>query len=239
MSRSMLGAVLTVCGLPAAANAQQIQATISYQLTFSEVLAGTTTPGNGNGVIEPGEAAHLRLTAHMTPAVGTTVPIDPTMFPGWTAGTLRGIMSIFLDLHGSNDAQGDWSHLRIDPVWDLLAGAGNGTPFAGGTQLRNIQAGQFPYSVGIIMTTNPLVDVWQGVWTPQAYDPRMVVFETVNGNANPTPFAGSALVRTGGVTFLPGTVSNGFTSIQIPIIPAPSTATAVLLGCLLVVRRRR
>jgi hypothetical protein len=226
-----------VAGTAAVATAQTapVGATVNFNLSWTNSVTGDQTP------LSPGQSANLVLTATMAPAVNTVVTVAPGVFPSNnTQGTLRGIQSIFLDLHGTNNAAGTWTNNIIDEIWDLVGPGGYGTPFAGGAELRNIQAGQFPPSWGLVNTTNPVVAFWTGTWTPDSYDMRTVNFTTANGNANPQPWSSNVLVRDATFTAVTvGGAANDYKNANIPIIPAPSSLALLGLGGLVAARRRR
>jgi hypothetical protein len=228
-------AVALLAGAPAAALAQspQVAATVSYTLHWTNSVTGDQTP------LSPGQGARLTLSALMTPGVGTVVAVAPGVLPsGNTLATLRGIQSMFLDLVGTGSAEGNWSNLHVDEMWDLL-GPFHGTSTAGGARLINIQAGQFPTSWILVMAFNPVV-FWSGTWTPASYEVNLTTFTVANATANPSAFASNVLARDGVSTLITvGTAANDFGSAQIPIIPAPSALALLAFGLLMGGRRGR
>jgi hypothetical protein len=115
-----------------------------------------------------------------------------------------------------------------------------GTPTYAGAYILDIQAGQFIPPGGTANSSNPITDIWHGVWTPAVYSDRAEVWNL--SPALPGPSQLAILVRYGTdpsgnpqyvVKFVPGT----YGSTTIPIIPAPSAF--LVLAPLLSLRRRR
>jgi hypothetical protein len=155
---------------------------VVYTLSWRESDAFGGPGGNGNGLVEPGEHALLQLAVSFTNQ--NTIGSFSPAIGSFTSGTIRGFGAAFLDLHGAGGAQGAWNvdcnfGLGVDPTWDLIGCIGAGTPAAGGTQLLNLQMGQFPASGAAINPTNPVVAVWRGVWTPAVFSGRDVEFTLV------------------------------------------------------------
>jgi hypothetical protein len=134
MAKSALSLVLAAAGLAAPALAQE---NVGYTWRLIEVAAGTNTPvGVSNGVIEPGEAARLELTATITPGIGSPVTYTPPPAPG--VGILAGLGDFSLDLAASaNAGAGSWSFLGRRAGWAL---GGVGTPV--GNNVNTPSAGQ-------------------------------------------------------------------------------------------------
>jgi hypothetical protein len=228
-------AVALFAGAVAAAQGQsqpQVGATVMYTLQWES--SSRHTPG----ALLPGWSANFRLTVELVPAVNTVVPVGGVFPSAATLGTLRGIMQMFIDLRGMGGAEGSWTNLWVDPEWDLT-GAGGGMPVAGGTELRNIQAGVFAPSWPQVLSTNP-VHVWSGTWTPASYQARTVTFSVANGHANPSEFSSRAYVQDGASGGVPtqGTTGQQFGSANIPIIPAPPAVVMLAIGIMAGVRRR-
>jgi hypothetical protein len=204
---------------------------MTYTLAWSEV------GGNGNNLLEPGEGARVKLTVTMSPPSGTAGTWATTVSPGGS-GTYRAIQAVFLDIVGAGGAEGVWTDIVVDELFELGL---NGTPAAGGTRVNNINAGQLPPASGGINTTNPMVNLWMGTWTPSAYATRSVTFTTANGSANPNSQANAIIVRdpTANTTVFIGRGHDVFGSVQIPIIPAPASVAVLGAGCVWGVRRCR
>jgi len=173
--------LIMLAGLAAApiASAQfTTNSVVIYTLSWRESDAFGGPGGNGNGLVEPGEHALLQLAVSFTNQ--NTIGSFSPAIGSFTSGTIRGFGVAFLDLHGAGGAQGAWnvdcSFLGVDPTWDLIGCSGAGTPAAGGTQLLNLQMGQFPASGAAINPTNPVVAIWRGVWTPAVFSGRDVEF---------------------------------------------------------------
>ena len=239
-TRSIL-ALTAVVGLAAAAHGQ---ATTSSTVTFA--FSWNEAPGgNGNNILDPGESAIIHLTASFDNqnTVGSYAPFPP----GTGTGTIRGLGSGFIDLNGSattGNANGAWD---VDPnvngygtnsSWDLVGNpSGWGTSVNGGSNLQNVQMGQFPLSVNSIVTTNPVADIWTGLWTPASYAGRTVTFQSAAGNASGGLAASVIFKTTAGV--VGATCPAIFGNVQIPIAPAPASLALLGLGGLVAGRRRR
>jgi hypothetical protein len=213
----------------------QVEATVTYTLTWINAATGDQSP------LSPGQSATISMTATLTPAVNTVVPVLG-VFPSTTLGTLRGIQSMFVDLVVTGNAAGTWSNLHLDETWDLLGSSGHGASTAGGTRITNIQAGQFPANWATVNATNPIVNIWKGDWTPANYIWAWTTFTVENGNANPSPFASNVLVNpssnSGGPVYV-GSAANGFGFVTIPAIPAPSALCLLGFGLLASARHRK
>ena len=206
------------------------EATLRYQLSWQDT-------GNHNGVVEPGEGARFSLTVLMTPGVGAIISYSGG---GAATGALRGIGSGFIDLIGASGAQGVWTGMTIDENWDLTgAGLGHGTPASGGAQLRNIQFGQFPVTNQYVNTTNPIVDVFEGIWTPASYAARTTGWSL--SPAVPTNGIPSSVVirpnNSGSPVEMVASLSDLGQPLSVPIVPAPPAA--MLVGIAIVVAPRR
>jgi hypothetical protein len=175
---------IVACGLAGLATGAAAQVTgggaVTYALSWRECNETGGTLPNADGLLSPGEHALLQLSVAFT-GQNTVATFSPAIGT-FASGTIRGYGMGFLDLHGSSQTEGMWNvdnsfGFGVDPAWDLIGFPGSGTPVAGGTQLLNIQMGQFP--VSIINTTNPVQDIWIGIWTPNSYAPRQVTFMVV------------------------------------------------------------
>jgi hypothetical protein len=72
----LIAALTLVSGTAAVA-----QEAVNYTYNFVETVAGTTNPATGpnagNGILEPGESARLRISLLVTPNIGTTTTYPP------------------------------------------------------------------------------------------------------------------------------------------------------------------
>lgn len=229
-------AVFALAGLPAAAGAQE---TITYTLSWIEVVASTSTPvPNPNGVVEPGEGARVRITTLITPGVGSIVTYQAPPAPGH--GTIAGMGSIFFDLLPTNAMGGLWSHVRVanSPFPPPPA---NTTPEGG---LSAGQAGQFVLPGLIANPSNPYENLWQATWTPSNYSARPVTFTSVAAAAAGMNHS-SILIQYGtepgaGYPLYVGRFIDGIfgNTGPIPVVPAPwSLATLALASALTRPRR--
>jgi hypothetical protein len=228
-------ALLALAGTAFGQGATTTEATVSYTLSWQDT-------GNNNGVLEQGESAILHISASMSPAVNTVIGFSGGL--GGPTGTLRGIASGFLDLTGTGGTQGTFNldplaGYGTDPTWDLIGPAGYGTP--NGTGLLNIQFGQFPTGSSSVNTTNPIENVWTGVWTPSDYSSRNVVFGTTDGTAAGSGNASAVIIKWGALNgnIETATALSSFGSVTIPVVPAPSSLALLGLGGLIAGRRRR
>lgn len=231
-------AALFLAALAAPALAQS--STSGTMLTWS--LSWTESHGNNDGSLDPGESALLHLSisftnqntvANFSPPIGT-----------FSSGTIRGLGSGFFDIHGSGDAHGQWNvdpngnpPRGIRPEWDL-AGR-DGTPANSGADLLDIEPGQFPVNAAGINTTNPVIDIWTGSWTPSSFAERYVTFQLA-----PNPAAGqfvtSVMMKLSNSTAAGIFAPFSLGSVTIPIsIPAPAAGVCLLCPALGVRRRSR
>jgi hypothetical protein len=169
--------------------------------------------------------------ASFTPPVGT-----------FSSGTIRAFGAGFLDLRGAGAAGGDWdldpAHgYGPDPSFDLLGPPGYGTPQNGGAELINIVFGQFPQGGGFV-TSNPIQNIWSGLWTPASSAPRAVSFTLGPGTAS-GGFGATIVFRTSGSTAAAAYCPATFGSVLIPIVPAPGPTALLAAAAALVARRPR
>jgi hypothetical protein len=244
--------ILAAAGLAALAGAANAQvstqsASIAYSMTFADIN------GNNNGVVEPGEAVRLRLTMTMTPAIGTVIPLSGATAP---TGTLLGIGSGFIDMAFGNALGGTFQNTGsvggisngVLGSWNLVGPAAHGT--ISGSNIQNIQIGQFPFNslpydpdnnpTGV-RQNNPLTNVYTIVWTPSNYTSRTVNVTLSPGSAS-GGVAATVLVQTNPDPNNPPTGANSlftFGTANIPIVPAPSSLALLGLGGLIAGRRRR
>ena len=237
MKRLLLAAAAGFSTASAPAAAQEY---LHLSIGWLEVTSGTNTPvPNPNRILEPGESARLSISVLIDPPIGSPVTYTPPPPPG--IGTLAGLGAIFVDLLAgtgpSPSGAGSWAFIAQAPGWAL---GSPGTPTYAGAYMLGIQAGQFIPPSGTANSSNPIPDIWHGVWTPSVYSDRAEVWNL--SPALPGPSQLAILVRYGTdpsgnpqyvVKFVPGT----YGSTTIPIIPAPSAF--LVLAPLLARRRRR
>jgi hypothetical protein len=228
-------ALTAVAGLASAASAQE---TVTYTLSFVEVQAGTNTPvANPNGVVEPGEGARVQVSVNITPGIGSNATYTPPPAPG--TGTIAGLGSIFFDLTQSNAQGGTWNNIGRATGWNLGSG---GTGNAGGG-LDAAQAGQFVLPGSVANSTNPVANIWRGVWTPSTYANRTVTFTSVAAAAGGANHS-SILIQygvdpDGNPQYVGKFVGGVFGNVNIPVVPSPSSLALLGLGGLVAGRRRR
>jgi hypothetical protein len=201
-------------------------------LSWSEVVAGTTTPvPNPDQLIEPGEGALVHLSIAFDPPVGSPVTYQE---PAIGTGTVGGFASVAFSIFNTLALGGTWSHPLPYPGFT----AGLGIPLPDGTLGSCTISQPYPAPGSSPIPDNPLINIWGAVWTPSSYQARQVSFrpEPALDSGRPRLFA-----ATGGT--LPYGYAYGNTvnvPTQIPIVPAPAAAgPVVLLALASMVRRRR
>jgi hypothetical protein len=166
-----LASLIAVAGIAAAASAQN---TITYSWSVSDT-------GNADGVIEPGEAALLTLSA-------TMAPTPPVGFAG----------SIYDIIGGANWTTGTLSNL-LNKVDTLATGPGT----LNGNDIMGIEAFQLPpFFNPNFNAANPIA-IYSLTWTPADYTARVVgvtdanhlnndvYVDTFGGSASYTGIAGA------------------------------------------------
>ena len=237
MNRAALAPITPLASLASIASAQST--TPDAGATFSLRWIDS---GNANGILEPGERAVLALDVSFTNQNGIASFAPPIGTFG--SGTIRGLGSGFLDFHGAGGAQGAWNvdqlqGYGISSDWDI-AELGNGTSANGGADLVNVQFGQFAPTPQAINTTNPIIRVWAGTWTPATYATRTVTFEP-RGAAAAGTFVSSVALRLSStnvwsIFLLPDNLMFG--AVTIPIVPAPWSGAALAFALTIPHRRR-
>jgi hypothetical protein len=223
--------------VPAAAQSYTSDASVAFSLRWME------HGGNSNGVLEPGEGALLFIDVSFTNQNGVAA-FAPNIGT-FGSGIVLGLGSGFVDLHGSGGAQGDWDVERsqgygVNRNWQIKPEF-NGTSANGGAYLTNIPFGQFVATPQAIVTTNPIVAIWSGIWTPASYTARTVSFVMTGATAvSPMDIASVELElsATAVAAVLVASGNLSFGSVQIPIVPPPAT-TALLALTALAHRGRR
>lgn len=217
---------LTLLLTPALAHAQNA-ATIHYNFKLTEVYAGTTTPlPTQTGSLSPGVGLMLTLNVEVVPPIGTIVSSQ-----GFT-GPIAGLGAASMRLHSFSGGQGTWSHIHRPSQWTLGSPA---QPSSGGSILEPISVGQFwPPD-----PTNPIPDIWRGVWTPDSYAQRVVTW-----HVSPMGLSGAIIQygtdpTTGSPLYIGINGTLAPSNFQINIIPAPGAASILLLSGLFACRRRR
>lgn len=238
-----------------------------YSLTFSEVNASTFQPvAFSNGMIDPGEAAYIKLTVSTTPlpafalndptdpgaGVHPTVAVrwDPQVNGGSGSGWLWCIGGGVFDLVGNNgasNAQGAWSlsggsgpTLR-GPLPEWNPGGDPPSVVLGGARVSELQFGQININLLATMTTDPIVNVWRGAWTPSSFAGQTVTWSVAN-NAHTNP-GSSVYSMDSSMSTIPigAFVDTDFGSVSIPVgeVPGPSGSLLLAMGACAAARRRR
>jgi len=227
-------AMLCTLSMGLGARAQDITLTTSWV----EVLAGTNTPVPlPDGILSPGEAARIEITATLTPGVGTPVTYNAPPAPGF--GRLAGLGFIYFAVIGTNNAAGDWSNPARAPGWAL--GSWGYLAQSGGV-VEDCSAGQFIQNGSIANSTNPVPAIWSGVWTPASYSKRTASWRT----GDTLHSQGGFLIQYGedpnsGLPLYVGRIipQTYGAPVGIPIVPAPSAAAAIIAAAAFVAARRR
>jgi hypothetical protein len=111
--------------------------------------------------------------------------------------------------------------------------------------LMAVQAGQLALPESpLLQVGNPIANTWRIVWNPTSYAQRTVTFTAQKAEAVPPGNTGAALhINYGTSVEEPSWTSKQvpatFGSIQIPVVPSPSSLALLGLGGLVVARRRR
>jgi hypothetical protein len=238
--KTRLALALTVlAGAATVANAQNM---VTFNWSWAEVVANSSNPATGplagNGFVDEGEGAELRLSVSFTPAVGGSISYTPP--PGSGTGTVGGLGTVFFDLIGSNNTAGTFTNGRRAAGLTL----GSHGSYDNGN-LMAVQAGQLALPESpLLQVGNPVNNTWRIVWNPTSYTERTVTFTAQKGVAVPPGNTGASLhVQYAGTPEEPQWISLqmpvSFGSIQIPVVPSPSSLALLGLGGLVIARRRR
>ncbi len=234
--RTLAGLVLSLTTTAAA------QEQVHLTLDWLEVTAGTNTPvPNSNGILEPGESARFSVTVLVTPPIGSPATYTPPPPPG--TGTIAGFGTMIVDLvvgtqqSPSPTGAGSWAFIDRAPGWAL---GGSGMPSHSGAYYHDLQAGQYVFPGGVANPTNPIPDIWRGVWTPIDYSARSVSWSLFGSGGAASAL--SILIEfgtdpAGNPWYFPKYVPGTYGSTTIPIIPAPASLLA--FSALFLQRRRR
>lgn len=249
MTRSLVvwfGAGAALAAVPVVARAQE---SITYTLTWSEVVANSNQPvAVPNGMIEPGEGVRIAIRATITPGIGTTVIYTPPPPPG--VGTIAGFGFLFLDLIQTNADGGTWSSITRNAEANPggIPGGGNWTIGSGGSgqmdgSITAMQAGQFVLPGTTANPTNPVQNVWRGTWTPSSYSQRTASFQSeraVTQGGNSGILVQYGIDPNGApqyvAKFVPSVLGN---TGPIPIVPAPGIGSGAMVVAGWAAQRRR
>jgi hypothetical protein len=212
---------------------------VYHHLTFREVDAVTGQPvAVPNGILEPGEAALISLSISFSPPVGSVMPTIP---PSGGVYTVHALARSHLNLYGIGEATGNWTGLQLKPGWEAfpLPWPAAGEPTPTGRDIYMIIPCQLAVGAD---TSNPVENIWQGIWRPAQYTPRTAGFSTWPAGAAGFQVASSLWIHDSGPPESYG-VASAWTNIgqvMFPIVPAPGSG-ALLAAAVVVlnVRRRR
>jgi hypothetical protein len=221
-----------------AASSAHAQELVTFNWSFVETIANTTSPATGplagNGVIDPGEGAELRLTVSYSPAAGA--PISYTPPPGSGNGTVGGLAQIFFDLNASAGHAGVFHNQSRAAMWTVgSVGA------IEADRVHSIGAGQFVLPGTTANPENPISNIYRVRWTPSNYDNRVVTFTGAKTTASGS--GASLYVEFTGnpqsPEYITKQVAADFGSLQISVVPSPSSLPLLGLAGLAIARRRR
>ncbi len=187
----------------------------------------TLTIEYASAVLTPGQSQTIKVWALMEPGIG-----QPAVW-----NTLGGTGQVFtvalfnaagFNFASANNGQsGVFTNLTLNPFLVWPPATSPGTPDGNGN-VNGIVGAQF-WNTG--SGANPIL-IWSAVWTPANYDPRVVEFNTVQ-TILPLVWLDPGLHP----------VQDEWTPVSIPnsfqVVPVPSAMTALALGAIFAVRRRR
>lgn len=225
LSRNAIGLMFALLASTAAAQ------TATHTIDWIEVYANSNTPvANPNGVIEPGEAALLRVSVSFDPPVGSQL-----IYPGGV-GAVAGFGGSAFGFSGPGITTGTLSHFAAAPGFQLS--------FVPNVILGSHQ--NIPIHPALPETANPIPDFWQAVWTPSTYDPRHVSLPMVGIQGTGGHWLTDMLLQVGvdPTTGHPQYVRHSFQptmvgNAEIPIIPSPGAAIPLVAGFMAMSLRRR
>jgi hypothetical protein len=215
------------------------QELVTFTWSFTEVVANSTTPATGplanNGVIDPGEAARIALAVAFSPPTGTPTTYTPFP-PGNGIGLVDCLHRVNFDLFIGAGAQGSFGLITRLGVFNTST-AGTLAPEG----VINASAGQFPLT-SVPYRANPVLNIWRVVWTPDTYTQRVAHFTAAKAQA--ASGTGAALYidfnnDPENPSLISKAVPADFGSLQIPVVPSPSTLVLLSLAAVAGVRRRR
>lgn len=245
--------------------------TMTYQFTVGRMNVTDPNPNNWTVLetnmnmanpLQPGQGAYIRLSLTMSPipqfagtAPQTVATWNPAIVGGMGSGWLWGIGGMFIDLVGTPDGAhsgggaGTWNTTGgtgstgrgVNSSWAVGDTSTFGTSSNGGARLANIQAGQLGGNILNLSHTDPISNIFRGVWIPSSYAGQTVTWNAGNNSAGVN--VSSALMMDGSGNTIPlgAQTNNDFSgSISIPVaVPGPSSLALLGLGGLVAARRRR
>jgi hypothetical protein len=228
--------------------------TVTYHLSWVE--ASATAPyapvANPNGMLEPGEGARFTFYASFDPPPGTPLTYPASLTPGSAgAGLLGGLLTGYVNLTGdqaSPSAAGSWilnqntvpsgnpNRLGVLPPFAAGYPTSSGVPSASGAVLADITPAQFGGDPSSYNSVSPSPPMWRGLWVPASYAPRSASFELGLGSSGQHTHM---FVWDNAVTWSYITTYSAYSSVTVPIIPAPPVLAAFGLSASLMFRPRR
>jgi hypothetical protein len=225
--------------------------TITYHLTFTEVSAPApyAPVALPNGLLEPGEGARFEINASISPPPGTYVSYPPPTGGSSGAGHIGGFWSGDLNLTGSAGAgssagswilsantspPGDPNRLGVIPPFAAGFPFANGYVNSNGSGVTDIQPAQFGPDSMLLNSANPTPVLWRGIWRPDIWLPRGVLFELSPGTLG----IPSSVYAVDFTVTLPISLqaSSTYSGITVQVVPSPAAVVLLLAGCK---RRRR
>jgi len=252
-------ALAAAAGLASTASAQFIT-TAGITATFSSSWSEDPAfPHNDNGVLETGE--HALILTSLNFSNGNAVSFSPGIGAN-SSGTILGLGTAYVDVRSAaGDATGLYNGGLTNPSssspgpnanatgttgygvrqpFRVGGNAANGQPVSNG--FANVGAGQLPTDPSGANTTSPISNLQRLGWAPTSYAARTQTF-----SVTPSAGAGQTCVglyldldggNTGGIVYIPLNQVT-FSSVNIPIAPAPASLALLGLGGLIAGRRRR
>jgi len=254
-------ALVAAAGMASAASAQSFITTTGISATFSSTwIEDPSGPHNDNGLLETGEKA-LIITNLTFTGMDTSVDFSPAV-GAFGSGVVLGLGAAYFDIRSSaGDASGLYNGGITNPTSTSVgpnntggttgygvrsglrvgANAANGQPAANG--FINVGPGQLPSDPsGVnVAGVSPINGLHRLGWTPNSYAARIQTFNLTGALGAGQTVVGLYLDfdgNTGGVAFIPLNRIT-FSSVNIPLAPAPASLALLGLGGLVAGRRRR
>jgi len=166
---------------------------------------------------------------------------------------VAGLDAAEFDFIGSANSTGTWLqggpgfNGATGPNWGRRSGfevGGVGDPIGPGASLSHVATGQLVLPGGTANPVNPVDEIWRGRWTPAEYSSRLVTFTGQDPFVHPNGGYSYVIVQygtdpQGHPQYLGKKMIAEYSSIQIPVVPAPGSIALLGGFGLLAARRRR